>query len=1355
MNTGITATNSANTTALTYTISASKLILGATQTWTVNNGGTVGTANLAVSGVVSGGFGLTKAGNGTLTLSGPNTYTGVTTLTAGTLSVGIIGNGGVAGNLGNATSAAGNIVFNGGTLQYTGSAATSDRAFTINAGKVATINTAADISFAGATGATTTGGLTKLGSGNLTLTGVNKFTGATVIDQGALIFTQDQTASFGTLTFGASTASNLGPITLDLTSANATYTGAMLVQNNTSFADTITIGSGKTLTTCSTVTVGNNVSNNVVVLTVAGAGTWIANNSAAAGVFWVGGGTTRGTKASINMSGLATFTANLSGATSLFRIGDNPGQTAAKNNSSMTLASTSTITVATLGINDKTTYQSGAIAAFLALGNVTNTINANTINIGSIGNGQGSGTLNFNTTTGTVKIRAQDTTGAAALNLVAISTSTSAAANVGLFDVSGHEADLLFSTVDMTNMAGTNGGAASSKFAFDSGNLTATTFNIGTRASGSTGTLNAAATVYIGGNLTGVASNLTNNATLGTVNMATQNSAFGTITGALNITGTGTTVNIGNLTVGNNTPFAGGTANATVTISGGSTTITGNTILAANSNGGTVNGSLIINGGTLTVGHDIVTANSGSGSNSTITLGGGTLDMGGHAIGGVGQLITNLNFNSGTLKNVSEINNGAGLHKNTAGTLTRAGTNSYTGGTTVSAGMLMTNLASVLPEYGTSGKIVFGGGTLGVLMGDGTTTGWSKAQVDTLLSNATQTSGALGIDTTNGSLAQNSAFTQANLGNALGLTKLGTNTLTLDQANTYAGNTTLTAGALNLSNQNAIQNSTLVMGGGDLVFDSSVGGNAFTFGGLAAAAAGSGYDISLLNNAGSPAAIALTVGGNNANTTYAGNLTGTGGSLIKVGTGTLTLSGTNTYSGSTRISNGTLSINSVALSGAAQSLGTGTVLDLGVAGTSSGRLLYTGGVGTFGQNINALGNGSDTIENTGTGLLTLSGTLTKDGTKLTIKGGGNGISVTGAIAGASANSDLIIDGGFTTLEHGNTYNGPTFIINGATLTANVADALPSGTRTDVLMDQTGSGTSTLALGADQAIASLTGSTTSVVSLGNKQLTVGAGSGNTTFSGVISGIGGSLRKDGASTLVLSGTNTYTGVTYVTAGTMIISATGNIASSSSVNVSGGNFTVDSGGNAGNIVVNGGYANVNGTALDITVNASGTLTGAGRAGAVVVNNLGTLAPGNTSGTFTASSLALQTGSTTKLSIASTPTYEKISITGSTTLAGTFQLKIDNALTNGTLQLFAFGNAPSGHFDNMNSSQGFYSAASWSRSNSLWTASGTGDQTLTFDESSGQLSVVPEAQTWILVGIGLTFLLYRRRAGRGRDGR
>ena len=131
--------------------------------------------------------GLVKLGANTLTLSGTNTYTGVTTLTAGTLSVGTIGDGSIAGNLGKATNAATNLVFDGGTLAYTGATATSTRAFTIKAGKTATINIGGNnLTLAGATGTSTTGALTKTGAGTLSLSGACTYTGATTVAEGYL-----------------------------------------------------------------------------------------------------------------------------------------------------------------------------------------------------------------------------------------------------------------------------------------------------------------------------------------------------------------------------------------------------------------------------------------------------------------------------------------------------------------------------------------------------------------------------------------------------------------------------------------------------------------------------------------------------------------------------------------------------------------------------------------------------------------------------------------------------------------------------------------------------------------------------------------------------------------------------------------------------------------------------------------------------------------------------------------------------------------------------------------------------------------------------------------------------------------
>jgi hypothetical protein len=156
-----------------------------------------------------------------------------------------------------------------------------------------------------------------------------------------------------------------------------------------------------------------------------------------------------------------------------------------------------------------------------------------------------------------------------------------------------------------------------------------------------------------------------------------------------------------------------------------------------------------------------------------------------------------------------------------------------------------------------------------------------------------------------------------------------------------------------------------------------------------------------------------------------------------------------------------------------------------------------------------------------------------------------------------------VDGATVNLNAVNTYNGPTFIIDGGTLNANVTGALPTANgRTAITMDATGSGSSTLALGASQSVASLTGNTTSTVALGSSTLTINATSGSTTYAGRITGGSSSaLVKDGASTQVLTGNNTgFTGTTTVNGtGTLTAAATGALGGTTNIDVNGGSLLV----------------------------------------------------------------------------------------------------------------------------------------------------------------------------------------------------
>ena len=371
-------------------------------------------------------------------------------------------------------------------------------------------------------------------------------------------------------------------------------------------------------------------------------------------------------------------------------------------------------------------------------------------------------------------------------------------------------------------------------------------------------------------------------------------------------------------------------------------------------------------------------------------------------------------------------------------------------------------------------------------------------------------------------------------------------------------------------------------------------------------------DISLSSVAGNFTRTITT--GSGANLTIAlpitnGNATAAG--ILKDGAGTLFLSGTNTYTGATTISAGTLSIASV------NNLGSTSGISLG----DTGVLAYTGSAATLNRTISVTsGNGS--VLNTGGGLLTLSGTLTKNGTTLRLAGGSGGITVSGAIVGSNANSDLVIDGGSVTLASANSYNGPTALLNGATLTASVVNALPTANgRSAISIDATGTGASTLALGASQSIASLSGAASSNVTLGSNTLTVGTTSGNTTFAGRISGGASSaLVKDGASTQVLSGNNNgFTGATTINSGTLTATAAGALGGTTSIDVNGGSFLVrsaDAVNDDANITLNGGRLSVSGNFNEnvglLTLSSNSVIDFSGFSGVLRFSGIGSWATG-----------------------------------------------------------------------------------------------------------------------------------------------
>lgn len=282
---------------------------------------------------------------------------------------------------------------------------------------------------------------------------------------------------------------------------------------------------------------------------------------------------------------------------------------------------------------------------------------------------------------------------------------------------------------------------------------------------------------------------------------------------------------------------------------------------------------------------------------------------------------------TGDLDLAGSISGPGGLTMSGSSTVFLDGANTFTGTTTVNSGGLLLDNINALARS-----------TLSLGPGGGLVKFTTIANVGSFNIGALAGTGNLALDYVSEDMSllllsvggNDASTTYAGVLSGSGsLTKVGTGVLTLTGANTFTGGTTVGGGVLNLANVNALARSTLSLrgaAGGTLTFDASVSGNAFTLGGLS----GDG-NLALVNNAASPATVALSVGGNNASTAYKGVISG-GGSLTKVGTGTLTLSGASTYTGDTNVNAGTLAVANT--NGSAT--GTGNVVHVQKGATLSG-----------------------------------------------------------------------------------------------------------------------------------------------------------------------------------------------------------------------------------------------------------------------------------------------------------------------------------------------------------------------------------------------------------------------------------
>ncbi|MES2657782.1 MAG: autotransporter-associated beta strand repeat-containing protein [Verrucomicrobiota bacterium] len=167
---------------------------------------------LTGAGSISGTGGLTKSGTGTLTLGTINNYTGPTTINGGVLAIETLGDAGSPGSIGAATSAASNLVINGGTLRLTGSQTNTNRNLILGSSG-GTLDIVAGNSSMQISGSISgTGRLTKSGAGTVILAATNTYSGGTTIE-GGTIYLAGSNANKNALGSGAVTINN-GTLTM-------------------------------------------------------------------------------------------------------------------------------------------------------------------------------------------------------------------------------------------------------------------------------------------------------------------------------------------------------------------------------------------------------------------------------------------------------------------------------------------------------------------------------------------------------------------------------------------------------------------------------------------------------------------------------------------------------------------------------------------------------------------------------------------------------------------------------------------------------------------------------------------------------------------------------------------------------------------------------------------------------------------------------------------------------------------------------------------------------------------------------------------------------------------------------------
>ncbi len=1064
--------NANNASALgtgTVTLSGGTLGIGAAITNAIASSGSGGTIQINSDGSLS----ASSIGSNALSLGGTSGHTASFTdsKSSGTLSTtGAITLSGytnitLTDATNTITSSSGAVTLSGTNNLLTLGGTTSSGDHLLLSGSSAVSGTSISITGAGAGGQTIALGSNATVGRTIYTFSVDAVNNGLNLNVGGGAWTN--TWSNGSGTWDTSTANNWKKDNAG--SAIAYYTGDNAV---ISTADTITVAAGGV--SAGTVTVNGSSGTttlagadgtailSAVSLSKSGAGALTATNALnLSGALSVSAGTASINAASTLAGGIAVSggTANLNVANTVSGSVNVTGGTLALGNVNGAGSGTITLNGGSLAASNGLT-----VANAIALGSSGGSVGADSGNFTLGGAISGAGNVLNKTGANTVTLSGTNTfSGATNVNAGTLKAGASTALSAGAINI-GAAGTLDVNTYDATTVGAVTL-ASGGTLTGSSGSLSAASFN----SSGGT----------IGVKLAGV------NALTAAAGTTILNAA-NTYTGATSVS-SGATLKLGNATA------LGTTAGATTVVSGGTLDLNGQTVGAE--------------GLTLNASGSSTPALSNSSNNAA--------SLSGNVVLGATNTLISPGTGGMTLSGILSASSGTkGLYIMGGGSLTLSNTNTYNGLTSVYSGTLVvdstanfagsTSSGLVLGanastpgylnmrtagSYSTAALTIVNANLIGATTGGVSTltaataslSGSSSKTLSVDANSALVLTGGLdiigaagaargltvsndGTVTVNGSLGDNgSSHTYAG-----SLTKAGAGTMSLNAINTYTGLTTVSAGELDLNATGGVSvpgnltvtgsgakvkllqssqlntTSSLVVGGG-AIFD--LNGFSQTVAGVSIAGTGSTIQGGTLTS---------TTDYDLQKATISANLAGSV-AVTKTTSSTVTLSGTNTYSGGTNLNLGTLSFTGQGLGTAGTISFGGGDLQYGLATTTdlSGRFSQAASqayaVSTNGNNVTfgtALTSSGGSLTKTGTGILTLTANSTYDG-GTTVSNGtlavGNGGS-TGSLTGSIVNNATVAYNRTGSLNVGaQSGTGAVSYTGGATYTVNGAQTYTGAT----------------------------------------------------------------------------------------------------------------------------------------------------------------------------------------------------------------------------------------------------------------------------------------------------------------------